>query len=122
MRLKAQREATDLTPSAAVALERLELGASAALAKLEGASGITMKQVMATPHVSRVTEAIMGCLNDSPLELFAVIDALEMLEDRSPEPWHTTETERAHPVEVKAVRDANAGLLAVMRAKAKRAA
>lgn len=120
-RLRAQRETPGLTERSRVELEKLELQASARLARLEGATGLTMRQVMASPHVVRIADEVLATLSDSPLELCAVLDALEKLEDRST--FHVEDAERAHPAEARAVRDANAALVAVMKARAaKRAA
>lgn len=120
-RLRIQREAPGLTERSRVELEKLELAASARLARLEGASGLTLRQVLASPHLRLALGAIEGVLHAAPLAAFEVINALELLEGRGPT-HHLEATERHHPVEVAAVRTANAALLEALKARAKRAA
>lgn len=116
-RLRAQRETPGLTERSRVELEKLELQASARLARLEGASGLSLRQVMNSPHVKTIADSVLGTLRDSPLELCAVIDDLERLEDRAS--FHLEDVRRDHPVESQSVLDANAELVRVMLVRAK---
>jgi hypothetical protein len=120
-RLRAQREIEGLTERSRVELEKLELQASARLARLEGASGLTERQIMASPHLARYVDVMIAALRPHPIAFFDTLNAVNIFQDRAPDD-HLGRTEKEHPAEVQAVRDANAALLTVMQASAKRAA
>lgn len=112
-RLRAQREAGG-TATALATLERLELQASVALAKLEGAH-LTEAQVAASPHLLRYVDVVVDTLRTAhPLALFEVLNAINVFQDIAPS-LHLEATERYHPEECAAVRAANAALLSAMR-------
>jgi hypothetical protein len=113
-RLRAQREAGGLTATATATLERLELQASVALAKLEGAH-LTEAQVAASPHFLRLLDIVIDTLRTAhPLGLFEVLNAVSVSHDVAPT-FHLEATEKHHPKECAAVREANEALLKVMR-------
>lgn len=111
-RLKARREAGGLTPAAAAGLERLELAASVALGKLEGAE-LTMGQILASAHWARLKGVLLDALEPHPLALAAVENALLALEGRPPTSF-LADVQSDHPEEVSAVRAASEVLLAAM--------
>jgi transcriptional regulator with XRE-family HTH domain len=107
------RLVADVAPTILARIGAIEVRAIAEREKLRGAVEIALR----SPEARAIADAI----HDSPLELCAVIDALENLEDRAS--FRLEDVKRDHPVEAQAVTDANAALVAAMMARAsKRAA
>jgi hypothetical protein len=111
------RLVADVAPTILARIGAIEVRAIAERERLRSAVEIALR----SPEARAIADSIMATLADSPLELCAVIDALENLEDRAS--FRRDDVVRDHPVEAEAVVTANAELLRVMMARAsKRAA
>jgi hypothetical protein len=109
-RLKAARAVPGLSDRARVDYERVELGASRELARLEGRD-VTLAQVIGSPHFAKFQADLLAALNGRPWALALCLATFDPTHAAYLEQWRTR-----FPVEVAAVEDAESALRSALEA------
>ncbi len=108
-RIRATRAGGGLTQRAACDLERVELACLRELHRAEGGK-LTMAQVMSSPHLATIVEALLDALEGHPLAMFDVSETVFRLAERADPGREAREFRAAHQAACAAVEAANAAL------------